>query len=191
MGLNQCNLNLIIEQVNAGNKKAFENIFNSYYRSLCYFSHKIINDFDASKDIVQDVFITIWDKNIRFENANTLKAYLFNSVKNNSITYLEKISNRDILNKKFTITESKEDNFIVKQVESEIISEIYQAIEELPLECRKIFKLSYINHYKNKEIADSLNISVNTVKTQKKRAKKQLKEKLQNIYPLIFFIFFN
>lgn len=189
MGIDHQNLNVTLKKINAGNKKAFEDLFNTYYRSLCYFSHKIIDDFEASKDIVQDIFIKIWDKNLIFENSNTLNAYLYNSVKNKSITYLEKINNRHVLNKKFEATDYNEENFIRKQIESEVISEIFQAIDELPEECMKIFKLSYIQHYKNQEIAETLNISVNTVKTQKTRAKKQLKEKLQDLFPL-FFIFF-
>ena len=189
MVVNQKNLNLINEQINAGKIKAFEEIFNVYYRSLCYYSYKIINDFEASKDIVQDIFISIWNKNLNFENSNTLKTYLYNSVRNNSITYLEKINNRERLNKEFITENNKNDNFIRIQIDAEVISEIYQEIEYLPEECKKIFKLAYLQGYKNQEIAEHLNISINTVKTQKTRAKKQLKEKLQNLYPLILFIF--
>jgi DNA-directed RNA polymerase specialized sigma24 family protein len=69
--------------------KEYKNVFNEQYAGLCLFSNKYISNLDVSKDIVQDVFIKVWEEEIEFQNDATIKSYLYTSVKNRSLDYLK------------------------------------------------------------------------------------------------------
>ncbi len=83
-------------------------------------------------------------------------------------------------------TEIDDFNFLAEQMEAEILWELFSKIEELPSECRKVFRMSYIDDMTNQEIADKLGISVNTVKSQKARAKNILKSSLKDLFSVLF-----
>ncbi len=162
-------------------KVDFKVLFNQFYPSLCYYAKKIVGDIETAKDVVQETFVKVWNKGMEFENEYALNAYLYNSVRNNSLNWLSKTSTRKAIIDNIEFDE-EESSYLRKQIEAEVITEIYQAIEELPSECKKVFKLSYIKNYQVQEVADELNISINTVKTQRQRAKKFLKERLKDNY---------
>ena len=84
-------------------------------------------------------------------------------------------------------TPEDENNFFVNVVRAEVYQEIMGAIQDLPTECGRIFKLAYVEGFSNDEIATQLSISVNTVKAQKNKAKIQLREKLKGLYPVLLF----
>ncbi|WP_242204243.1 RNA polymerase sigma-70 factor [Aestuariivivens insulae] len=170
--------------------KKYESIFNKLYSSLCLFSNKYVTSLEVSKDIVQEVFIKVWEDKIDFKNENTIKSYLYTSVKNKSLDYLN--SKRYKSTAHFTINEMeqlvKEPFFLREVVVLEASSIINNAINTLPHKCAQIIKLS-IKEFTNLQIAEELGISINTVKTQKKIAYKKLKPLLKNYFILIAFIF--
>jgi RNA polymerase sigma-70 factor (ECF subfamily) len=157
----------------------YEELFRSYFSSLCYFAHKYIRDFDTCKEIVHNVFVNIWEKRNDFDFSLPAKSYLFTAVYNRSMNYL-----RD--QKKF-VNESVEDfNFIPdehalqdKSMEAaELEAKIWKVINSLPEACKKIFILNRFEGKKYAEIAEDLNISVKTVETQMSKALKTLREHL-------------
>ena len=83
----------------------------------------------------------------------------------------------------------EENSYLLQRIESEIMDEIFRAIDQLPEECRKVFKLSYIDGMEVCKVAETLHISENTVKTQRLRARKFLKENLKDLFPVAAFIF--
>lgn len=184
-------LEKILKKINAGDENAFRAIFDYYYPQLCFFSNKIVNDRDAAEDVVQEVFIAFWKQTTSFVNVNALRAYLYNSVQNRSLNHLEKITSRNNLNNSQVQDTFTDDDYLRKQLETEVIQEIFEAIDELPEQCRNVFKMSYIQRYEVKQIAEDLNVSVNTVKTQRLRAKKYLKERLKNVFPVLLYLFLN
>jgi RNA polymerase sigma-70 factor (family 1) len=169
--------------------KEYKSVFNTLYPSLCLFSNKYVEDLDASKDIVQEVFIKIWEDKVEFKDGTKIKSYLFTSVKNRSLDYLK--SRRYQLEQSLTedISPSDSDPFFLREV---MISEtsllIEKAVNTLPYKCAQIIKLS-IKGLSNAEISDELGISLNTIKTQKKIAYKKLKPLLKEYFFLIAFIF--
>lgn len=158
------------------NKVEFEKIFREYYRPLCYYSFKIVNDLDMSKSIVQDFFVKIWEAQNSFANEKLLHAYLYNGVKNNSLKYLEKENNRRLLEEKLLVENADTSVASEEELEAELMNEIYNAIEKLPPRCKEVFKLSYIRNLDVEEVARELNISENTVKMQRRIAKKMIRE---------------
>ena len=98
--------------------------------------------------------------------------------------------NQAIIREKMkTFLSEEDDSYEEIQIETEVFEEIFQAIEELPTECGRIFKMSYIEGKSIKSIMETLNIAESTIKTQRQRAKKILKDKLKHLYPLAIAIF--
>ena len=97
----------------------------------------------------------------------------------------------DILGSIQKDTEEDENNFFVNVVRAEVYQEIMEAIQELPTECGRVFKLAYVDGFSNEEIATQLSISVNTVKVQKNKAKILLREKLKGLYPVMLLLLGN
>lgn len=190
MNLHITDEGVFIRRLNEGDVQAFELIFHKYYASLCFFANKFVKDEEAAKDVVQEVFIRFYEKELNFPNLLALKSFLFSCVQNKALNYLEKINIRTTIRQKLEQPESEEQEFFYHQVEAEIFEQIFSTIEELPAECRRIFKMSYIEHLDIPEIMRQLNIAESTVKTQRQRAKKFLRDRLRHLYPLVVFLFF-
>ncbi|KAB1067729.1 RNA polymerase sigma-70 factor [Tamlana haliotis] len=170
--------------------KAYKDVFDSLYASLCIFAKSYVNNLDIAKDLVQDVFIKVWEDKIAFKNELAVKSYLYTSVKNRALDYLKSkryketdhmsVIELDVLNK---------ESFYLKEVViEEASSRIEEAINTLPNKCAQIIRLS-IKEYSNNEIATHLEISVNTVKAQKKIAYKRLRPLLKDYFVFIAFVF--
>lgn len=164
---------------------ALEELFKSYYKPLRAYAYRFINSKDIAEDIVQDVFFELWShrENIRFDEKNAVKSYLFKSVHNRSINIL----NSDLMLRK-SIEETDETLFVESQISQfnqehslllkELETEIGCFIETLPPQCKKIFLLSRTNGLKNKEIATHLGISIKAVEKQITKALTGLKSHL-------------
>ena len=157
---------------------------------MCFFANGYVEDIETSKDIVQNVFIKIWEDNVEFKSELTVKSYLYTSVKNKSLDYLK---SKDYRSLEFVSTLKMEqlesDSFFMREVVIVEASDIIEkAINSLPNKCAQIIRLS-AKSFTNLEIATKLNISINTVKSQKKIAYKRLKPILKEHFILISFIF--
>lgn len=172
----------VIYFFNAGDKLAFETIFHTFYPPLCYFVGKIVRNSDSANDIVQEIFINIWVKNLKFENIIFLRAYLYKSARNRAFSHLEQLNTRNELGKKIeTINSIDEYDIFLYKVETNVFEQIFSAIGELPEECRRIFKMSYLENMDVKTIEERLGITAATIMTQRQRAKKYLKDRLKGI----------
>jgi RNA polymerase sigma-70 factor (ECF subfamily) len=170
--------------------KEYKNLFDKLYATLCIFSNKYLNNIEASKDVVQDVFIKIWENKVEFKDENTIKSYLYTAVKNKSLDHLK--SKRYKSTERFSPEEMEkletEPFFLREVVILETSNIIENAINTLPNKCGQIIRLS-IKGLTNVEIANELEISINTVKTQKRIAYKRLKPLLKDYFILIAYIF--
>ena len=170
--------------------KEYKNLFEKLYSSLCLFANKYLDNLELSRDIVQDVFIKIWEDKIEFNDENTIKSYLYTSVKNRCLDYLKSKHHKSL--EYYSINEIErletEHFFLREIVVAEASSLIENAINTLPNRCAQIIRLS-IKDFTNAQIAEELNISINTVKAQKKIAYKKLKPLLRDYFILIAFIF--
>ncbi len=157
-------------------KSAFKLLFDTYYIPLVLFANKMIQNEHSSEDIVQETLISFWQKK-RFTNVkNNLDYYLFRSVKNKALDYLKSKDKRQEVLMSTNEDYSKTDLFNSDDVDEYV--KMYKTIDLLPKERRKVFKLVYFEGYKYKEVAEELEISVNTVQTQLRRALQFLREKL-------------
>jgi RNA polymerase sigma-70 factor (family 1) len=165
------------------NINSVEYLFDTYYRSLCSFAYRYIEDNEMAEDIVQETFIYIWQNKPKFTDDIATKVYLYRTVKNKCLNKLNhfKVKAKAHDNIQGEIEESNlfESHFL----HEETIRLFYQAIETLPDQSRAVIKLA-LNGLSNPEIAEDLGISVNTVKTHKKSAYSTLRIKLKDVFPL-------
>ena len=171
--------------------KEYEAIFKAYYSHLCLFANRILQDFAEAEDVVQEVFVRFWDKREGPNKAVSVKAYLYSAVYNSCMNLLKHKKHVAQQMEDYRVEESTEDNYLCKRMESEVLEEIFRTIELLPEECKKVFKLSYVEEMEISQVASLLHISETTVKTQRARAKKFLKERLKNVFPVVLLLFPN
>lgn len=154
-----------------------DTLYLDFYLCLVAFAKDLVKRQDVAEDIVQELFVGLLSKDLTFPTEAALRSYLFVSVKNRSFDYLkhQEIEERYV-NASFTsdspLYDEWENNF-----DEELMNLLFAEIDRLPERCRKIFLLS-LDGLSNEEIAVRCHISVETVKTQKKRAKKIIKEHL-------------
>ncbi|MBT28550.1 MAG: RNA polymerase sigma-70 factor [Thalassobius sp.] len=158
-------------------KKAFKLIFDKFFNALCAFAYKYLNEVSAAEDLVQEAFVSFWEKGENFENESAIKAFLYTSVRNKCLNYLKHQTVKQ-KHEQNLIYELESDQFFTQHViEEEVFNQLYQEISQLPKSAQQIMLLA-LKGLKNKEIAEQLDISENTVKTQKKIAYSKLKQKL-------------
>ncbi len=161
------------------NSSEFRVLFDNYFPTLCLFANRILNDRDSAKDIVQDVFVKLLGSDAMFENEQAIKAYLYILTRNGCLDNIKKGKNRfqSLDGKSFSYSES---DFLDDVIREETFRLLDIAIKELGIQSQQIVKLT-MNQLSNKEIADELSISVNTVKTLKLRAYKRLRGMLGHL----------
>ena len=186
--MNQTEEIYLFEGVKNGDEKSFEILFHKYYKFLCQYAAKIINDDSAAEEIVQDFFVKIWEKRETLNIETSVKNYLFRSVKNFCINYIQ--HNKTKYNYAKKVISEIETNFSDDDSlpETELSQKIEESINSLPEKRKEIFRLSRQEGLKYQEIADKLKISIKTVETQMSLAIKTLRDKLK-IYSS-FFTFF-
>lgn len=172
-------------KIKSGDLKAFKHLFDGLYPSMCSIANSYIKDEDKSRDIAQEAFISLWNKREYYDSITSLKTFLYVSVKNLSLNYIrdkrEEYITDEELHDKIGVA------FKNLVIEEEAIRIVNIAIENLPPQSSKIIKMG-LTGMKNMEIAERLEISVNSVKTLKYNAMKALKVVLKDYY-LILLIF--
>ena len=179
-------------------KENFDSIYVNNFSRLFLFAKEYVLFDEEAENIVQDIFLMLWEKKDILRVDVSLTAYLFTLVKNKCIDFLrhrmvEQIYSENIqqeyneeLNVKLFALESFDHNF---SSEEQIEILLRNAIDKLPERCRLIFIKSRIEGKKYKEIAEELNLSVNTVEGQISIALKKLREELKDYLPLLLFLF--
>jgi RNA polymerase sigma-70 factor (family 1) len=162
------------DKIRQGDTTAFSYIFQKYYQSLYQFAGRFVKDAQTAENIVQDVFVKLWINRKNCLITSSLKSYLYAATRNTALNYLKsnkkQLSTEDLMNDWRDTTANPEEQII----ENEIIDRVHKAIEKLPEKCRYIYLMKRYDDLKYHEIAEILDVSINTVKTQMKRALKSL-----------------
>lgn len=175
----------ILEKLKERDPLAYNQLFDKYYMPLCVYSLKYCDSFSSAEDIVQDLFVKIWDEKLYMKFENPVSPYLFKSVKNNTLQLLKKESRYqfdDIESMVNNLMEEEPLDFATLEEEKK---KLFDQVEALPEKSKEVFKAIVLENMKYKEVAEHLDISVNTVKTHYARALKQLRFKLDIIIMLM------
>lgn len=171
----------------AGDRAAFEALFRAHYRPLCAFAVGYLKDMDKAEDLVQDLFFRLWLDRAKVNVTTSVKAYLFASVRNRCLNALKAGAKGRALNEEADDRLDEEERS--EDEHAERIARVQAAIEALPEERRKVFKLSRYEGLKYHEIASRLGISVKTVENQMGSALKFLRQELKDLVPLLPWLF--
>ena len=164
------------------NDSTFEDLFKSYFQDLMRFVCSYVNDEEVAKDIVQDLLVNLWHSNVQFASSKELMGYLYKSLYHNSLLYIRNKKKRAAILDKIDKEKEEEDfaaDFLLDTVQEEIVRLLYMHIGDLPRMRKQIIKLS-ISGFSGKEIAEKLGISVHTVKVQKNKSIKYLRDRLMH-----------
>jgi len=179
----------LIEKMSSGNEIAFRMLFDRYYTPLSVYADKILNDMDAAIDIVQSLFVNIYENRTEIK-VNNVRSFLYQSVQNrclNELKHRKVITNYSAHVTNFSTEETNETSELIEV--SELEARLANAINQLPDQCRKIFEMSRFDGISNSDIAEQLNISKRTVETQISKALKFLREKLGTLFAIISILF--
>ena len=181
-------LDKFIQGINNKDPRAWKELYRFYYGALCNYSSSIINETSVAEDIVQECLIMIWKSDLNFQNIKILSSYLYKSVYNNTLKYIrdKKVEDKRKSEWSSTLSETEDDIFYMA-AEEDVIRKLRAAIALLPDQRKTILQLS-LEGYSVQEIALQLEISINTGKTQKKRAYSFLKENLKQYFSLLLLL---
>ena len=178
---------ILFNEIKKGNKVVYETLFSEYYESLVRFAESYLFNQHASEDLVQELFIYIWENSSKLEIHTSLKSYFYQSIRNRCLNYLKSLKLKDKKNLLY-IDATINSNDDIEFFDPEIMGKIRDSIDELPPQMAKVFRLKLLEGFKQDEIAEELKISVNTVKTHLKRAKVKLRESLLRKTNLVFLL---
>lgn len=166
----------------------YKAVFRQYYPKLLFYATRLVG-VEEAEDVVQDVFVELWRRRDTVVIGEQILAFLYRSVYTKAINLLkhQAIENNysnamtEIYERKLQFYQPDHAEVIRKIENQELRQEIYNAINELPDKCREVFKLSYLHDMKNKEIAETLSISLRTVEAHIYKALKFLRERLGHL----------
>lgn len=176
----------IVSAIRLGDERVFEEIFRKYYQSLSNYANSILKEMDESEEIVQNLFLGIWEKRANLEITISLKSYLYRAVHNHCLNRIKHLKVREEYQQYATnfydVSHESVSNTVMK---NELEQKIEEAISKLPEQCRVVFSLSRFEELKYHEIAEKLAISPKTVENHIGKALKLLRIELSEYLPLI------
>lgn len=171
---------VLVSRIKVGDELAFKELFSTYYSSLCRFVSRLIQSREDVEDIVEDVFEKIWFNREKLDPEQSIKSYLFKSVRNKALNFIrdnhEKVVERE--DRDFQVVSWS--NPVQDTIDQDLAKAIEEAIEKLPQRCKLIFTLHRQDGLTYSEIADVLGIRVKTVENQIARAVKYLRKSLKD-----------
>lgn len=159
-------------------------IFEIYYRELAYFASRLLKDLETGEDIVQDVFVMLFEKGFPDIDGEELKSYLYVVVRNRCLDYIKHLKIVEKYQQVSDENEEFQDSIVASIIETETLSILKREIELLPPECAKIMQLFLLGD-NSTEIAQKLGVEPSTVRAQKQRGISLLKNTLP---PQIFLL---
>ncbi len=186
----------LLNDLRKGREEAFNILFNSFFNRLCNFAKSYVISSSIAKNIVQDVFIKVWEKRQTLQNSNSIVSLLLTITKNNCLDYLKhkqieyKFQKQAIEN----YAELELNYYSLMRLEIDLLDydEIVQIVEKtivtLPPQCQKVFRMSRFDNHSNAEIADKLGIGIKAVEANMTRAIKTLKQELKDYITILIFL---
>lgn len=185
----------LFDQIKQGDQKALALLFSVYFPRLNSFACSVVKDGVISQDIVQEVFVKVWEKKAEVEIIN-LEAFLFRLVRNRCIDYIKYLKIVNNRMQEIKIASKYEELYRIDflgdepyvLIEQELSQKIEKTIENLPERCREVFILSRINGLKNREIAEKLNINIKNVERHLSRALQSFKVNFSEEVPIALIV---
>jgi len=182
----------LIDQLQHSDEAAFDYIYDLYWKQLFQYAYNRLQSEDAAKDMVQDVFISLWRKKDVLKITSTLSAYLFSILRYKLIDHYHAAEVRKQHVLRVNQIESPTDNNVHQSVHTrEINGLLHLSMQKLPDKMKEVFELSRLKGYSTRQISEQLNISEQTVKNQLSMALKRLRLNFTDYLTIavIYFLF--
>jgi RNA polymerase sigma-70 factor, ECF subfamily len=181
---------ILLENIKNNDKASFSVIFTRYYKDLVTFSFGMVRNLSTAEEIVQDVFIKLWENRASLVIDRSLKSYLLKSVQNHSLNCLQhlKIQSRfDAYAKEHQMLSNNEtENYILH---SELEHNLQQALDKIPAELSQAFRMNRFGNLSYPEIAQKLGVSTRTIEVRISKALNLLRTELREFLLLLLFLF--
>lgn len=179
---------ILIEKLSQDDQSAFSTIFTKYYKDLVRFSMRFTHDTDAAEELVQDVFVKLWENRSSLNINNSLKSFLVKTVQNRCIDHLRfvKIRNKHAsqILENLLLSDNETEKYILH---SELETHFGQALSKLPNPLAEVYKMSRIESLSYQEIALKLGVSVRTIEVRIAKALQFMRAELTEF--LLIFLF--
>lgn len=169
----------------------FNIFYKKYYSSFCSFANRFVNDTVMAEDIVGDVAIKVWEKKGGLRNPNALRSYFYTSIRNTCLTHITDKKKNHVKAAQYKVTmDTYQPSFFENVVRTETFNQLEAAIKTLPGQCKKVFIKHYFEEKSFSEIASEMNLSISTVKNQRLRGIKLLRNKLAPVTTIAFMLLY-
>ncbi len=160
-----------------------EYFFKRYYVRLCSFAYPWVESKDIAEDIVQDAFIVLVNyPDILLKEERQIKSFLYSTVKNLAMKHKRDSQIAKRINESLKVEEEDGQDLLASLIKAEIVGELHAELVKLPDSCQHICRLIYLEEMKYEEVAQELNLSINTIKSQRQRAIRLLKDRFLSIF---------
>lgn len=184
----------MVKKLSEGDKVSFGFLFNLYYKRLLSFALYYLNDEESAKDVIQDIFAIVWERQDELKEVHNLSSWLFSMTKNQCLKKIDHLKVRqkytDYLKyRELEITQSALSYLDTTPVAfDEINAIIEKTLKGLSPQTRRIFEMSRFEHKKNKEISEELGISIKTVEANMSKSIKVFKSSLRHYLPFVLYL---
>ena len=183
----------LMQEIKADNMFAFDTLYEKYCRKLYKFGFSLLKSKEETENLIQDVFLNLWENRHRVENNASIQSYVFTIAYHSAVSILrKKARDQQFFDYLTTIREDLEDPVNVEVEYKELTVKLEEIIKNLPPRQKEIYLLHKVEGLRYEAIAEQLNISVNTIETHMSRALKTIRGKLGNmslLATLFWFLF--
>jgi RNA polymerase sigma-70 factor (ECF subfamily) len=179
---------MLVARIRSGDTAAFEQLFRHYYNPLCVFVSSYVNSTDLAEELVEAVFVRIWEQRSRWEVRGSLRAYLYTAARYQVLDHRRHVAvegrmRARVVREGLTPGMGQMHRAADARYEADQLAEaISEAVTHLPAKCRRIFILRWQHHLSYAEISATLGIATKTVETQLNRANRALRERLRSYW---------
>ena len=179
----------LVKALKEGNQLAFSIVYKTYAAQTFSLAFKYLLNKELAEDAVQNLFLKLWLKKEEDRRDKTHKQISFYDVEERSTQYVERLKEKNIylLEDCLSMVLELEDNSQNENLKQEQMNIIQQALEQLSPQRRKVFEMKVSGKYSNQEIADKLNLSINTIKFQYSQSLKQIRATVGELSLLLLY----
>jgi RNA polymerase sigma-70 factor (family 1) len=188
--------NDLINGFHNGNEISIRQLYDLHYRPLCYFADKLINDKQEAEDIAVDTFLKLLRKKADFNSLSDIKSFLFTAARNACFDFLRKNKTKNRSFQELSYLSTPQEQFGEEEmIISSVLQVIYSEVENLPNQCRAVFKSIFIEGKTTAAVAAEMRISTQTVLNQKSKALQTIRQKLYktgfySVSVFMYYLFF-
>lgn len=171
----------LVKRVREGDQHAFEELFFEYFPDLCSYALQMTNSRASAKDIVQEVFCTIWRRRRKWTIHTSLKAYLFRAVRNETLNQIDRKEHRERVREQFTVgrePHTSAQSTAQSEADQELLKKVWKVVGDMPQRRRSVFVLHRKHGLTYKEIARVLDITRKTVENHMGLALDDIRENI-------------